>query len=240
MEIYSIQQSLDIAIDPRLMLTTWQNDRVDLAENYTHWGFVYQGKPELHRQQGSQTFPLYPRMYFCLPGGGSIGGANSCGIVISCLQKQGMFSLGGPVEPEGRFAYIDGGMNSLLIPPSRVGDPCLNALYFPPYRDQTMHTHPSCRLGIVLSGSGEGITPDRTIQLQPGMIFHIPPDSQHKFRTGESGISFVVFHPDSDTGFNHRNNPMLNCTMIAGISAANIPEIQTSLDMETVRSRYSN
>lgn len=230
MEVYSIQQPLHIAIDPGLKLITWQGDRINLAEDCTHWGFVYQGKAELYRQQEAQTFLLYPGMYFCLPGGGSIGHTDSCGVVISCLQTQGMFSLGGPVEPKGRFAYIDGGMNSLLIPPVYAGDPCLNALYFPPHCNQTMHTHPSCRIGVVLGGGGEVITPDRSIPLQPGTLFYIQPHSLHKFRTGKSGIFFVVFHPDSDIGFSHQNNPMLNRTIVTGVSAANIPEIQTPLE----------
>lgn len=138
--------------------------------------------------------------------------------------------MGGPVEPLGRFAYIDGGTNSLLIPPASQGDPCLNALYLPPHCDQTMHTHPSYRIGVVLDGSGEGKTPDRAVQLHPGMIFLIPPHSLHKFHTHENSLTFVVFHPDSDTGFTHRNNPMLNRTLVAGVSAAKIPKIQTSLD----------
>lgn len=229
MELYSIHQPFYQVLDPSLIVQTWRGDRLQLAENCTHWGFVYQGNPPLYRQQHQQTFTLYPQMYFCLPGGGYVGGENSCGLVISCLRVKGMFSLGGPVESKGRFAYIDGGTNSLLIPPSCLGDPCLNALYFPPSRDQTMHTHPSYRIGIVLEGQGEGETPYTTLKLQPGMIFKIAPNSLHKFRTRESGISFVVFHPDSDIGFTHRKNPMLNRTIVAGVSAANIPEIQTSL-----------
>jgi hypothetical protein len=38
-----------------------------------------------------------------------------------------------------------------------------------------------------------------------------------------------VFHPDSDTGFTHQNNPMLNRTMIGEISAADLPQIQTRM-----------
>jgi quercetin dioxygenase-like cupin family protein len=230
MEIYSIHESLIRTVDPAITLATWQNSELKLNEGETHWGFVYKGHPQLYREQGAQTFLLYPEMFFCLPGQGSIGGKNSCGIVISCSIDRGLFSIGGPVEPQGRFAYIDGGTNSLLIPPAHQGAPCLNALYLPPKCDQTMHTHASYRIGVVVNGSGAGETPHRRVQLRPGMIFLIPPQRLHKFRTVEDRLIFVVFHPDSDMGFTHRHNLMLNRTLIAGISAANIPGVQTPLD----------
>lgn len=231
MELYSLDQALHQIIDPSLTLHTWQGDGLKLADHHTHWGFVYQGNPQFYRRQYQQAFTLYPLMYFCLPGSGCIGGRNSSGLVISCPQVNGMFSLGGPVESAGRFAYIDGGTNSLLIPPNRLGDPCLNALYFPPGCDQTLHTHPSYRIGIVLEGEGEAETPHTTLKLRPGIIFKIPPNGLHKFRTKNTAISLVVFHPDSDVGFTHRNNPMLNRTMVDGVSAAKIPEIHTHVDL---------
>ncbi len=166
-------------------------------------------------------------MYFCLPGAGKIDGEDSSGIVFTCLNFNGMFSLGGPIEPTGRLAYINGGTNSLLIPPLVLGDPCLNAMYFPAGINQTLHTHPSFRLGIVVAGSGSFETPETEICVEAGTIFIIPADCLHKFRTGESLLTVVVMHPDSDTGFTHQNNPMLNRTMVEGVSAANLPQIQT-------------
>jgi len=230
MDIYSIHTPLVQPLNPGLTLATWQNHVLELADNGTHWGFIYQGHPQLQRYREAQTFSLYPGMYFCLPGRGRIGGQNSCGIVMTCLNTDGAFSIGGPVESNGRFAYIDGGSNSVLIPPLRLGEPCFNALYFPSGCNQTMHTHPSDRIGLVLHGEGEAQTPDQVVQLQPGLIFVIPPDHLHKFRTTSSNLSLVVFHPDSDIGFSHRNNPMLNRTLVDGVSAARISDIQTSLD----------
>lgn len=233
MEFYSVHKPLNQVLsypDSTVFLHTWQGNVLTLSEDTTHYGFVYQGQPILKRQQGSQTFSLYPGMYFCLPGGGQIGGENSCGMVISSPSDRGLFTLGGPVEPTGRFAYIDGGTNSVLIPPSYLGNPCLNALYFPPHCDQTLHTHPSCRIGVVLEGSGEGETPDGIVQLQPGMLFVIPPNSLHKFRTHDASISFVMFHPDSDIGFSHHHNPMLNRTLVDGVSAVHLPQIRTPME----------
>ena len=166
-------------------------------------------------------------MYFCLPAEGSLNGKSSSGLVITLVNYQGMFSIGGPIEPSGRFAYINGGTNTLLSRPSIVGAPCLNALYFPPGVDQTFHTHPSYRLGIVVEGHGVCESSEGSFTFKPGIVFLIPAHVLHKFRTFEEKLTLVIFHPDSDTGFTHQNNPMLNRTLIEGVSAAHLPQIKT-------------
>ena len=207
------------------ILRTWQGSSLDLPATGTHFGFIYQGHPLLDRQCGKESYRLHPGMYFCLPNMGHIDGANSSGIIITCPQYGGMFSLGGAIEPTGRFTYIDGGTNSLLIPPVFLGDPCLNAMYFPPGIDQTMHTHPSYRIGIVVAGDGEIETPQTVKSLKPSTLFLISANCLHKFRTYENSLTVVVFHPDSDTGFTDRNNPMLKRTIVNGVSAAELPQI---------------
>jgi mannose-6-phosphate isomerase-like protein (cupin superfamily) len=207
----------------------WQGQPLALEANATHIGFVYQRRSHLYRQQGQQTYFLQSGMYFCLPGAGEVSGHDAIGIVISCPNYWGLFSVGGPIEPSGRFAYIDGGTSSLLIPPVSLGDPCLNALYFPPHCSQTLHTHPSYRIGLILEGAGACETPTEITALQPGKIFLIPPEQPHKFCTATQSLTLVVFHPDSDTGFNHQNNPMLNRTFVEGISATQIPKIHTPM-----------
>ena len=48
------------------------------------------------------------------------------------------FQVGGPIEAMGRLRYIDGCTDSLLIPPWRRGEACLNHLHIPPGVEQTM------------------------------------------------------------------------------------------------------
>jgi mannose-6-phosphate isomerase-like protein (cupin superfamily) len=231
-KIYALDRPLieDLSHSPQpVLISAWQDNTLNLPKTGTHIGFVYRGCPHLERNEGQQSFGLYPGMYFCMPHQGCIGGQNSAGIVITCLNVQGMFTLGGPIEPKGRFTYINGGISSLLIPPINLGDPCLNALYFPPHRDQTLHTHVSDRIGIVVNGNGECDTPEGIISLKPGAAFWIPPDFPHKFRTAVDPLTLVVFHPDSDVGFTHQNNPMLNRTLVEGVSASQLPQIQTQL-----------
>ena len=118
LQVYSIQPDLvcNLVGDRPAILKTWQNNSLELTAEGTHFGFIYQGHPKLFRSNG-ENYRLHPLMYFSLPGGGLIEGRDSSGMVISCCQHQGMFTIGGAIEERGRFAYIDGGTNSLLIPP---------------------------------------------------------------------------------------------------------------------------
>lgn len=217
-------------------VSTWQ-DGVTLVGPGTHFGFIYTGSPTLERQgdefQGktAQTFGLAQGMYFCLPGTGQLKGQGAIGLVITCPTYRGMFSLGGPLEPAGRLAYIDGGTSSLLIPPVIVGDPCLNAMYFPSGVEQTLHSHPSDRLGLVVAGGGMVETPETTAGVTVGDIFWISAGQLHRFCTADSPLTMVVFHPDSEGGFTHRDNPMLRRTLVDGVSAAELPKIQTPVEL---------
>ena len=192
--------------------------------NHTYFGYIYEGQTILHCAAGE--FTLKPGMYFCLPAGGALFGSGR-GIAIARLGYQGVFSLGGPLETTGRLLYIDGCRDSLLIPPVRKGDPCLNALYFPPGINQTPHTHPSMRVGMIVSGRGECITEDEVIPLEPGQVFVIPAGGLHSFRTEDSQMVVCAYHPDSDCGPTDESHPMVNRTLVNGVSASLLEEIRT-------------
>ena len=115
----------------------------------------------------------------------------------------------------GHVQYIDGCTDSLVIAPPRLGDPCLNLLYFPPHVDQTFHTHPSYRAGVVISGHGKASLDDQEIDLTTGVTFFLPAESRHRFRTGDTPMTVLAFHPDSDWGPTDENHPMLNRTIKA-------------------------
>ena len=228
--VQTIQKGIALNLGENVPETfgTWQGDRLTLSEDAMHFGFVYSGTPTLYRCTGEQDYKLYPGMYFSLPGGGWIGSDNSSGFVITCPNHSSMFHIGGAIESIGRFAYIDGGTDSLLIPPIISGDPCLNALYFPPAVKQTAHTHPSYRIVMIVEGSGECETSAGIIPLHPETILFIPANSVHGFRTANEPLTAVCFHPDSDTGFTQIDHPMLKRTIVEGISASQLPEIQTA------------
>lgn len=126
----------------------------------------------------------------------------------------------GQSEKNGRLSYIDGCTDSLLVMPPRLGDPCLNYLHFPMGIDQTQHLHPSIRMGIVIGGKGEAFQkPEGKREgweedLTKGMMFCLEEGEVHSFRTAESYMDIIAYHPDSDFGPTDTNHPMLNRTYI--------------------------
>ena len=212
-------------------IQTWGNESLALSNKGTHYGFIWQGEAILQRAQQAAPLPLQSGMYFSLSEPATLIG-KAAGIIITHPTHQGQFSLGGPIDTKGRLPYIDGGTTTLLIPPIASGDPCLSALYMPANVNQTTHEHPSDRIGIIIQGSGNCIAENPTPQhypLQPGTLFHISAHQPHRFSTGPSGLDLVVFHPDSDMGVTARNHPMLRRTLVEGISAVDLPHIQTQL-----------
>ncbi|MEL6389451.1 MAG: cupin domain-containing protein [Bacteroidota bacterium] len=202
----------------------WTSRYSSSVQESSYFGYVYEGHPTLF--VGELEYQLHPGQYFCSHSQVSIVGGT--GIIIERLGYRGMHSVGGPVEDWGRLKYIDGCTDSLLIPPVKMGDPCLNALFFPPQTDQTSHTHPSMRVGMVIRGKGECITPSQTYDLQPGMVFIIHEDGAHKFRTVEDhSLVVVAYHPDSDFGPVDEDHPMINRTIVDGVSASQLKDIQT-------------
>jgi quercetin dioxygenase-like cupin family protein len=202
-------------------LSTWNSSEISLIPGNTHFGFVYEGTASLAMADGRQ-YTLVQGMYFSVNSSAKIipGKFSAKGFVVSRLGYQGFFNIGGPVEPKGRYKYIDGCSDSLLVSPVVKGDPCLNLLYFPPDIFQTPHTHPSLRIGVISRGSGQCILSNRVLPLQAGNIFFIRADTLHSFKTTESDMTIVVYHPESDFGPTDQNHPMINKTIINGVSAS--------------------
>lgn len=122
--------------------------------------------------------------------------------------------IGGPVEATGRLKYIDGCSDTLLISPSRLGEPCLNLLHFPPNTKQTSHHHPSFRFGVVIAGQGVSVTTGNQSNLNVGDCFFIPALLEHKFDTYDHSMNIIAFHPESDWGPTDEVHPMINRTII--------------------------
>jgi quercetin dioxygenase-like cupin family protein len=194
-------------------------------ENATAFVFCIHGGLWVEPWEGDR-YRLRPGMYASVPGKVAVYPVRDPdglpeGIVISQHGWRGMFAVGGPVEAQGRLRYIDGCMDTLLVPPVKLGDPCLNGLWFPGGTEQTMHTHPSVRIGVVLRGRGQCVTPGGRQPLLPGMVFVIHADGQHRFRTErDESMVVVAWHPDSDCGPTDEQHPMLTRTIIEGVSAA--------------------
>jgi len=203
----------------------------------TYYVYVHKG---IIRANG--YWLLTAGMYGSLTRGVIISAPGSRVMIIHKRETNGMNMIGGPVERVGRLKYIDGCTDSLLVPPVKMGDPCLNHLHFPTDIRQTMHTHPSVRIGLVKDGHGECVTPFGNVPLIRGMLFAILPENgekrmgldggehlvgSHCFYTNDREMDVVAWHPDSDFGPTDEDHPMINRTIVDGVSAKELEDIRT-------------
>ena len=174
------------------------------------FGFVHEGVALL--EVDDQRYSLRSGQYFCVNADLKLAGGQ--GIIVVHHDFRPLTMVGGPIEASGRLKYISGCTDTLLVAPPRKGDPCFNALFFPPATNQQSHTHPSIRVGIVASGKGIAEFGDCQAPLLPGDIFVIPVDEQHRFCTTDESMVIIAYHPDSDCGPVDDDHPMINRTII--------------------------
>lgn len=208
---------------PSKMASAYQ-DALTLPAGATHYGYVYSG--ETRFSVCGSDFSLSAGMYFAIPDQVTLH-SSGLTVVFSRQEYCGMFQVGGAIEPRGRLCYIDGCTDSLLVAPPLKGDACLNLLHFPAGIDQTPHTHPSDRLGIVARGRGICRTPHGEHALLAGNVFCIPAEALHSFATNDSDMTVIAYHPDSDFGPTHEAHPMINRTIVNGVSASQLIDIRT-------------
>lgn len=191
------------------------------------FGFVVDGHNAVLRHHGF-AHALAPNSYFVV-NSGNAELSSPGGRVLLIFQRFASFPfmIGGPIEPRGRLRYIDGCTDSLIIPPWRMGEACMNHLHIPAGTEQTMHTHPSDRIGTIVRGRGQCVTPNGIIHLKPGMLWRIAPEGLHRFRTEDESLDVIAWHPDSDFGPTDDDHPMLNRSLVNGVSAAEIDAIRT-------------
>lgn len=212
-----LQQLHDVG--GHFQVSTWNDSALSLPAGATHFGFVLEA--DAHLTGGSGAFDLKAGMYFSLPGAGKVGGIGA-GLLITQFEYQGLFQLGGPIESTGRLQYIDGCSDTLLISPVVRGEACLNLLVIPPGTAQTAHTHPSFRAGLICGGSGHCQLQRERVPLAAGDVFLIEPDGLHSFHTADQSLAVIAFHPDSDFGPHRDDHPMVNRTIVEGVSAAKL------------------
>lgn len=213
-----------------------ESDKLHCSSAYPSEAFVISGKAEYSLSRHSTTYGIVHKgsmncdgvtvregYYFSIPSSTSVAAIESSDDAhISLFVRHGFVGqmMFGKVEEVGRVVYIDGCTDTLLVPPPRSGDPCLNSLHFPAAVEQTFHTHPSVRLGAVLDGRGvacvraSAASEIEEIPLEKGDTFIIAPHEQHRFRTRDEHMVVVAYHPDSDWGPVDHNHPMLNRTYL--------------------------
>lgn len=109
----------------------------------------------------------------------------------------------------GNLSYMDGGTNTTAVNPGRLGDPVINYVHFPAGMQQTLHTHPSHRVGMVLKGRGNVELNNSDFPLNPGDVFFMQRNVLHNFMCPYSeDVVLFVFAPDSGTGPTDEVNPL--------------------------------
>lgn len=203
----------------------FKDGEISLDKAGTIFGYCWNGAARVNAD--GRTYYLGKGMYFSIPFSYSLELVGGIGFFVHRLGYRGLALTGVHDELKGRLKYIDGCSDTLLIAPPLKGDPCFNFLHFPPGIDQTKHTHPSIRAGLIHRGSGWCNTATGKEQLSVGKMFILYPDAIHGFETDDSDMSLTVFHPDSDFGPTHEEHPMLNRTIVDGVSAKHLTAIQT-------------
>lgn len=197
-----------------------------LPAGATHFIVVQQGRLRITLEETGQAYELNGGQYASLPGAVRIEGQGHA-LIVSSIGYGGVALVGGPMEERGRLRYIDGCTSSLLVSPPVRGEPCLNLLCLPAHTHQTMHEHPSLRVGLILSGNGRCDTHHGLLDFKRGTGFLLPPGTAHSFQSQEEDMRIVIFHPDSDSGPTHTDHTMLNRTFVAGKSAQQLTELHT-------------
>ncbi|ERN42066.1 AraC-like ligand binding domain protein [Rubidibacter lacunae KORDI 51-2] len=207
-----------------VFVQTWNGESISLDENASHFFIVLSG--DLFVAYEGKEIHLTKTWYGVLPGALRVSG-NGSALIVSSLNYISIPLFGGPLEEHGRLRYVDGCTNSLLLAPPVLGEPCLNFLNLPAGTYQTPHTHPTIRVGMIVSGNGGCGTVEERLVFEPGSVFIIPPDTLHSFQTDDENIRIILFHPDSVVGPTHDNQTMLNNTFVEGICAKGLTNLHT-------------
>jgi hypothetical protein len=179
-------------------------------EATTVYGAVISGRASV-RTDGI-TGQLEPGSFFALPGPCEVD-ARERVMVVERIGYRAIACIG-RIEKRGRLVYIDGCSDSILCAPARLGDPVLNHLHFPARTEQSIHVHPTRRMGVVVRGRGIAFGVGWKQSLEPGFAFSIEEHERHAFRTLDESMDVIAFHPDSDWGPTDAAHPMLNRTYV--------------------------
>lgn len=202
-------------------IVQWKHDSALFLDDEKSTSYFYVTKGTIHVKTGNSSFDLNEGWFGSLVGKAVLEGSGNA-LVSTRKNYQGINQIGGPIEHKGRLQYINGCSSTLLLSAMKLGDPCFNFLHVPQNVDQTAHTHPTLRVGYVVSGNGIVKLDDGTIDLRPDLMFCLLPDALHSFHTANDELRIVIYHPDSDFGPSDEAHPMLNRTIVNGVSATEL------------------
>ena len=159
---------------------------------------VKPGRLQLREGPNAGTsFSLARDTWFSTPFACTLHGGEGMIVHDHRADRVPLFQLGGPAEPTGRFAYMDGITDTTVLLPVQDEHPCLNWMHIPARCAQTKHHHPDDRLGIVVSGRGQCVTSAGAMPLRGGDAFAILKEEKHYFETHDDALVAVTWHPSA-------------------------------------------
>lgn len=194
--------------DPRhrVRARTWNRSNLTLPRNATHFGFSTQG--QLIVEAPHTNVKLNDGGFFRVQGEATVSGGR--GFALSVPGARGFTQISGPFSDVPWVDYLPGGKQNCLIWPAAVSYPTLNTLKMEPRQSQENHAHDSIRINVIISGSGYCVVEGTIHEIETGDVVIIPANESHLFQTRLQGLSFIAFHPDSDTSvFSEYRNPMI-------------------------------
>ena len=180
-----------------LEVQTWNGGDLKLREDASHFVTVLEGKMSVEAVAIKAVLSDY--CYGSFAGAAKLTGSAHA-VVVSCVDYQCMTLFGGPLEAYGRLRHAHGCTTSLLLSPPFLGEPCLSFLNVHAGTHQPPLTHPSIRIGMVVSGHGRCGTASEPLVFEKGSVFIVPPDTLHSFQTDEANIRIVLFQAESVFG----------------------------------------
>lgn len=184
-------------------------------------GYVDQ---ETQIRVGNVRLFLTGGMYFRAP---SVEVVHGAGILMQKTGFDAQTLIGGPDDGRGRLRWINGVRYSLLVPPMKSGDPCLELISFPRNHFGSLITFAFPFIAVVRDGEGEIQTEDRNYRVEWGNQISIPPNYPHRYvTTPRAPLQLVVFQTVTGESFDDGRNPLVEATIYKGQSAQDVDEIR--------------
>lgn len=180
---------------------------------YSYFLFCAQGAFRIYRADLNSSYDIHAGQYVSIGmESGSISPIDfSLGILIEIQYGATLFTIGGPIEPQGRVKYKSGKSKTFLIHHDTLSNkkPYLDHNHFPTLFKGISHLIEDYRIGLVIKGGGVFKTSKEEIDLNPGDLFLISSfegkvknvqDLKYSIDTENNTLDMIVFHPqDSET-----------------------------------------
>lgn len=162
------------------------DDQCKIPANATGYGFVLNGKVKVNGRS------VLEDEYFVAKSGSVVVAAGVVALFIR-YGFRGQVIMGGVIERQGRVQEGANPPYTDLILRHSPGDPRLFSVYLPRSEKQPMRSHLAPTMGLVVDGLVSLATLQESHTLSVGDVFGFESGEQHRFNTGETPVSLLMF-----------------------------------------------